>query len=179
MSILTPPPSTALVPLVFVFCSLLATSGHCQSLLHSNMSIFELLSFGIFFIFVFSLYWPLQVIANLSCTQNTPNSIPAKKQSSDNLTDTTWKERRNHKNCKLIFFALCKMPKLAAIGRTLEHFGIILELFVIYCFPSNMDPALHICSVDQVYLCFVYLYFIAIFRCAGISSIFPSQSVHR
>ena len=93
MSILTPPPSTALVPLVFVFCSLLATSGHCQSLLHSNLSIFELLSFGIFFIFLFSLYWPLQVIANLSCTQNTPNSIPAKKQSSDNLTDTARKEK--------------------------------------------------------------------------------------
>ena len=72
------------------------------------------------------------------------------------------------------------MPKLAAIERTLEHFGIILELFVIYCFPSNMaGHALHICSVDQVYLCFVYLYFIAIFRCADISSIFPSQSVHR
>ena len=71
------------------------------------------------------------------------------------------------------------MPKLAAIGRTLEHFGIILELFVIYCFPSNMAHALHICSVDQVYLYFVYLYFIVIFRCAGISSIYPGQSVHR
>ena len=53
MSILTPPPSTALVPLVFVFCSLLATSGHCQSLLHSNLSIFELLSFGIFLFLYF------------------------------------------------------------------------------------------------------------------------------
>ena len=42
MSILTPPPSTALVPLVFVFCSLLATSGHCQSLLHSKHSQLQL-----------------------------------------------------------------------------------------------------------------------------------------
>ena len=47
--------SKGLFPPVFAFCSLLATSGHCQSLLHSNLSIFELLSFG-FFLFLYFLF---------------------------------------------------------------------------------------------------------------------------